>query len=428
MINGKKHLKCGLIGEKLSHSFSPQIHRELSDYSYSLFEMPESEVGNFLKNGDFHATNVTIPYKKTVMPFLDEISDEALRIGSVNTITRTKNGGLRGDNTDYYGFWHTVVESGITIKGKRVLILGTGGASLTAKTVSEDMGAESITFVSRAGEINYESLYDKCADTAVVINCTPVGMYPQNGISPICLDRLPLCEGVIDMIYNPTKTQLLLDAERLGIKHINGLPMLVAQAKKACELFLGESVEDGEIGRITSLIASETNNIILVGMPGCGKSIVGKILSDFTGRQVIDTDEMIRSTENRSSSEIIKSEGEEIFRKIEHIEVKNAGKMSGMIISTGGGVVTRGENYAPLHQNGKIVFIHRDISRLATHDRPLSKNLEEMYETRLPMYRAFCDVEVSNDSTPENCAMEILQKLNLPRKDIKNEIFDYKRP
>ena len=419
MINGKKHLKCGLIGEKLSHSFSPQIHRELSDYSYSLFEMPESEVGNFLKNGDFHATNVTIPYKKTVMPFLDEISDEAMRIGSVNTITRTPKGGLRGDNTDYYGFWHTVEESGIAIKGKKVLILGTGGASLTARTVSEDMGAESITFVSRAGEINYENVYDKCADTAVVINCTPVGMYPKNGVSPICLDRLPLCEGVIDMIYNPAKTQLLLDAERLGIKHINGLPMLVAQAKKACELFLGERVEDGEIGRITALIASETNNIILVGMPGCGKTTVGKILSEFTGRQVVDTDRMITSSANKHPSEIIRLAGEDAFRKIEHTLVEVAGKMSGMIISTGGGVVTREENYAPLHQNGKIVFIHRAIDRLATEDRPLSKNLEEMYEKRLPMYRTFCDVEVSNDSTPENCALEILEKLKLPRKDTK---------
>ena len=419
MINGKKHLKCGLIGEKLSHSFSPQIHRELSDYSYSLFEMPESEVGNFLKNGDFHATNVTIPYKKTVMPFLDEISDEAMRIGSVNTITRTKNGGLRGDNTDYYGFWHTVEESGIAIKGKKVLILGTGGASLTARTVSEDMGAESITFVSRAGEINYENVYDKCADTAVVINCTPVGMYPKNGVSPICLDRLPLCEGVIDMIYNPAKTQLLLDAERLGIKHINGLPMLVAQAKKACELFLGERVEDGEIGRITALIASETNNIILVGMPGCGKTTVGKILSKLTDRQVVDTDWMITSSANKPPSEIIRLAGEDAFRKIEHTLVEVAGKMSGMIISTGGGVVTREENYAPLHQNGKIVFIHRAIDRLATEDRPLSKNLEEMYEKRLPMYRTFCDFEVSNDSTPENCALEILEKLKLPRKDTK---------
>jgi len=411
MIYGKKDIKCGLIGEKLGHSFSPQIHRELADYSYSLFEMSESEVGDFLKNGDFDATNVTIPYKKTVMPFLDEISDEAKRIGSVNTVTRTASGGLRGDNTDYYGFWHTVEKSGIIIKGKKVLILGTGGASLTARTVSEDMGAESITFVSRSGEVNYDNVYLRCADTEVIINCTPVGMYPKNGMSPIILEKFKTCEGVIDMIYNPAKTKLLLDAERLGIRHINGLPMLVAQAKRACELFLGEAVDDGEIERITSLIAAQTGNIILVGMPGCGKTTVGKLLSEMTGREVIDTDEMIKATQGRSPSEIINTDGVEKFRQIEHTEVENAGKMSEKIISTGGGVVTREENYEPLHQNGRIVFIHRSIDKLATDDRPLSKNLEEMYKVRLPMYRAFCDIEVSNDSSPENCAKEILNKL-----------------
>lgn len=419
MINGKNHLKCGLIGERLSHSFSPQIHRELSDYSYSLLELSKSELPVFLRNGDFHAVNVTIPYKKAVIPCLDEISDEARRIGSVNTVTRTPNGGLRGDNTDYYGLLHTITESKIAVKGKRVLILGTGGASLTAKTVCEDMSAESITFVSRSGEVNYENVYEKCADAEVVINCTPVGMYPHNGISPVCLDRLPLCEGVIDIVYNPAKTQLLLDAERLGIKRAGGLSMLVAQAKRACELFLSEAIDDGEIKRITSLIEGETGNIVLIGMPGCGKTTVGKILAEITDRSVIDTDEMILSAAGRSPSEIIKADGEDKFREIEHCEVKNAGKMSGMIISTGGGVVTRKENYVPLRQNGRIVFIHRDIHLLATNDRPLSKNLEEMYNVRLPLYRSFCDVEVSNDSTPQKCAEEILRKLNLTRKDMK---------
>ena len=411
MIRNKKHLRCGLIGEKLSHSFSPQIHKELSDYSYSLFEMREDEVGAFLQSDVFDATNVTIPYKKTVMPFLDEISDEAQRIGSVNTITRLDGGGLRGDNTDYYGFWHTVEKSGIEIRGKKVLILGTGGASLTAKTVSADMGAESITFVSRSGEVNYKNVYQKCADAEVVINCTPVGMYPNNGIAPIDLSRLPACGGVIDMIYNPARTKLLLDAERLNIPHINGLPMLVAQAKRACELFLKEAVEDSEVERITRGIAAETSNIILVGMPGCGKTTIGKLLSEKTGRAVVDTDEMIAQSEGRSPSSILLAEGEDSFRKIESREVRGAGKLSERIISTGGGVVTREENYEPLHQNGVIVFIHRALDALATEDRPLSKSgkLPEMYEKRLPLYRRFCDLEVSNDSTPEECAEEILR-------------------
>lgn len=412
MINGKKHIKCGLIGEKLGHSFSPQIHKELADYSYTLFEMPEHEVGSFLRSNAFDSTNVTIPYKKTVMPFLDVISDEALRIGSVNTITRLSDGGLKGDNTDYYGFMYTVKKSGIEICNKNVLILGTGGASLTARTVSADMGAKKISFVSRAGEINYENVYQACADTDVIINCTPVGMYPKNGVSPIELDRFEHCKGVLDMIYNPAKTKLLLDAERLGIKHSNGLSMLVAQAKKACELFLGEKIDDSEIDRITAQIARQTGSIILVGMPGCGKTTIGKLLADMTGRTVIDTDVMITEVNNRTPSEIILADGEESFRKIEHIEVCNAGKLSETIISTGGGVVTREENYEPLHQNGTIFFIHRAIEKLATDDRPLSQKqkLEEMYKKRLPMYRRFCDFEVSNDNTPEECALQILQK------------------
>ncbi len=411
MIYGKKNMKCGLIGEKLSHSFSPTIHRELADYSYSLLEMPEHEVEDFLKRGDFDAINVTIPYKKTVMPHLDEISDEAKRIGSVNTITRTATGRLRGDNTDYYGFSHTVEKSGIVIKNKRVLILGTGGASLTAKAVSEDMGAKTVTFVSRTGEVNYGNVYEKCADAEVIINCTPVGMYPKNGVSPIVLDNFKSCEGVIDMIYNPARTRLLLDAERLGIRRTNGLSMLVAQAKRACELFLGEQIDDGEIERITSLIAAQTENIVLVGMPGCGKTTVGRLLSALTGREAVDTDEMIAISTGRHPSDILNSNGIEKFREIEHSEVENAGKSSGKIISTGGGVVTREENYNSLHQNGKIVFIHRALENLAIDDRPLSKNLAEMYETRLPMYRRFCDLEVSNDGCAEDCAKEIIDKL-----------------
>lgn len=411
MIKEKGNFKCGLIGEKLSHSFSPKIHGYLADYSYSLFEMPESRVGEFLKRGDFDAINVTIPYKKTVMPYLDEISGEAISIGSVNTITKNEDGKLKGDNTDYYGFWHTVEACGIVIKDKNVLILGTGGASLTAKAVSSDMGAKEITFVSRTGEVNYRNVYEKCVDSHIIINCTPVGMYPNNGIAPIQLERFVKCEGVIDMIYNPAKTKLLLDAESLGIKHINGLPMLVAQAKKACELFLKTKIDDCVIGEITQKMSSRMGNIILVGMPGCGKSTVAKILSEITGRKMLDTDSMISEAEQKMPSEILLTCGEDAFRKIEHREVCRAGKVSESIISTGGGVVTRQENYEPLRQNGKIVFINRAIEKLATDDRPLSKNLEALYKKRLPMYRSFADIEVENDVSPEECAERILSAL-----------------
>lgn len=410
MISGKKNIRCGLIGERLSHSFSPQIHRHLSDYSYELFEMSESEVGAFLKSDRFDSTNVTIPYKKTVMPFLDEISDEAVRIGSVNTITRTETGGLRGDNTDYFGFSYMIRKSGIEIKGKKVLILGTGGASLTARTVSADMGAESITYVSRSGEVNYENVYEKCADAEVVINCTPVGMYPKNLVSPVSLERLPRVEGVADMIYNPAKTKLLLDAERLNIKHINGLSMLVAQAKKACELFLGESIDDTEIDRITSLIENETMNIILVGMPGCGKSTISSLIAEATGRGLVDTDALIVEAEGRSIPVIFANDGEDFFRLCEHKAAEEAGKLSGKVIATGGGIVTRDENLDALRQNGKVFFIGRDLSLLSRDGRPLSQgaDLSEMYKKRLPMYLKFSDFTVDNNGSVSDCANEII--------------------
>ena len=409
MILGKKEIRCGLIGEKLSHSFSPQIHAHLCDYSYTLFEMQESEVGEFVRSNRYDATNVTIPYKKTVMPFLDEISDEAARIGSVNTIIRTESGALRGENTDYFGFSYLLEKSGIEISGKNVLILGTGGASLTARTVCYDLGALKITFVSREGEINYENVYDKCADTEVIINCTPVGMYPKNLVSPIELDRFRSLIGVADMIYNPAKTKLLLDAERLGINYINGLSMLVAQAKRASELFLGEKIDNSEIDRICSLIESETGNIILVGMPGCGKSTVAKALAEITGRELIDTDELIVKNEGRPIPEIFATDGEEYFRACESRVAADVGKMSGRIISTGGGIITQEVNLDSLRQNGTVFFIRRDLSELSRDGRPLSQgaDLETMYKKRHPLYLTFADFTVDNSTTVEECAEAI---------------------
>jgi len=409
MIFCKKEIRCGLIGEKLSHSFSPQIHSHLCDYSYTLFEMSENEVGEFVRSNKYDSTNVTIPYKKTVMPFLEEISDEAERIGSVNTIIRTESGALRGENTDYFGFSYLLERSGIEISGKKVLILGTGGASLTARAVCADMGAESIIFVSRNGKINYTNVYERCANTEVIINCTPVGMYPKNLVSPIELDRFPALVGVADMIYNPAKTKLLLDAERLGIKNINGLSMLVAQAKRACELFLGETIENSEIDRICSMIEAETGNIILVGMPGCGKSTIAKALAEATGRELIDTDELIVKNEERSIPEIFAAEGEEYFRECESRVAADVGKMSGKIISTGGGIVTRASNLDSLRQNGTIFFIHRELELLSRDGRPLSQgaNLEEMYQKRHPLYLTFADFTVDNCTTVDECAEAI---------------------
>ena len=400
--------KCGLLGEHLGHSFSPQIHRELADYSYELFEMPVESVPDFLSSDRFDAMNVTIPYKKTVMPYLAEISDEATRIGSVNTITRLKSGGLRGDNTDYFGFSYMIDKLGLVIEGKKVLVLGSGGASETARTVCGDRGAREVTVISRSGKNNYLNI-KKHADAEVIVNTTPVGMYPKNGAAAINLSNFPAIEGVLDMIYNPAKTQLLLDAEKLGIPHINGLCMLVAQAKRACEIFLDTKIDDAEIDRITSIIAAETGNIVLVGMPGCGKSTLGELLAEKLGRKLIDTDSMIAEKAGMTIPEIFAKYGESYFRALEHACVCEAGKQSGRIIATGGGVVTRAENYAPLHQNGKIFFINRKIEELPTDGRPISQstNLNELYRVRLPLYRKFCDKEVNNDRPTKETVCEI---------------------
>ena len=411
MIRGKKNIKCGLIGERLSHSFSPQIHSYLADYSYELFEMSEGEVELFLKSDRFDSTNVTIPYKKTVMPFLDEVSEEALRIGSVNTITKTSSGGLRGDNTDYFGFSYMLHKAGITVKNKNVLILGTGGSSMTARTLCEDMGAKKISIVSRTGEINYDNVYDICSDSEIIINTTPVGMYPNNLVSPIDLGRFKHLESVADIIYNPSKTKLLLDAERLGVKYTNGLSMLVAQAKRASELFLCESIDDGEIDKIVSLIENATLNIVLIGMPGCGKSTIASLLAEKTRRNFVDTDTLTEEFEGRSIPDIFARDGEEYFRSLETEAAKKAGKYSSHIIATGGGMVLREENYDPLKQNGVIFFIERNVSQLTRDGRPLSlsADLSEMYKNRLPLYQKFADHTVRNDGSVDDCVNEIIR-------------------
>ena len=410
MITNRKEQVCGLVGERLGHSFSPQIHACLCDYSYSLFEMPEGELEGFIKGDGYHSVNVTIPYKMAVMPCLDVISEAAQKIGSVNTVTHLPDGRLYGDNTDFYGFIHMIKSAGLDLSGKSVLILGTGGTSRTATAACEALGAKSIRLVSRKGDLTYGNAHTLCPETQIIINCTPVGMYPNNLVSPIDIQKFPALEGVADVIFNPAKTQLLLDAEGLGLKTANGLPMLVAQAKRACEIFTGEDIPDSEIDRITRIIAGQTTNIVLIGMPGCGKTTVGKILAERLGRELVDTDELVVELAGKSIPEIFAEQGEEGFRAIEHTAVCMAGKKSGVIIATGGGVVTRPENYAPLHQNGKIVFITRDISLLAKDGRPLSLSgdLRAMYEKRLPSYREFCDIEAAN-TTPHEMAEQIIK-------------------
>ncbi len=392
----------GLLGGRLAHSYSPEIHAAFGDYEYRLFEMPEEDVAPFLASDNFEAINVTIPYKKTVMPYLAEISEEAKKIGSVNTITRLPGGGLRGDNTDYYGFSHMLDVAGIGVSGKKCLILGSGGASMTAIAVVTDRGGTPVV-ISRSGENNYDNIV-RHADADVIINTTPVGMYPNNGESPVDLAMFPRLSGVVDMVYNPRRTALILQAQRLDIPDVSGLSMLVAQAKRAAELFFGRTMDDAIIDKAESEVRARKENIILIGMPGCGKSTAGKALAEMIGFDFTDTDEEVLRLSGRTPAQIIREDGEDAFRKIEHEAAMNLGRRSGCVIATGGGIVTRAENYDPLHQNGTIVYLTRPLADLATKDRPLTaaNGVEALYKSRHPLYTKWADAEA--ECTPDAAA------------------------
>lgn len=404
-------MKCGLLGRKLGHSYSPQIHGLLGDYSYDLFEKEPEELASFLKDGDFTGINVTIPYKKDVIPYLDVLSPAAQKIGSVNTIVRRADGSLFGHNSDYFGFVSLVKHSGIAVEGKKVLVLGSGGTSNMVVTALRDLGAAPVV-ISRSGENNYGNLHLH-SDASVIVNATPVGMYPNTGVSPIDLNRFPKLDGVLDVIYNPAKTQLLLDAESLGIPHENGLWMLVAQAKEASEYFTGKKLSDDMIARIHHKLSRQMKNIVLIGMPGCGKSTIGTLLAETLGRTFVDADAQIVQMAGKSIPEIFAQDGEDAFRQWESDALAHLGKQSGLVIATGGGCVTRQRNYPALHQNGSIVWLERDLSLLPTDGRPLSQSnrLEEMYAVRKPLYEAFADVRVANTGSPEDTVTEILSKL-----------------
>lgn len=382
----------GLLGGRLSHSWSPEIHACLGGYEYRLFERGEDEIAGFLRSDEFEAINVTIPYKKAVMPCLCEISPEARRIGSVNTITRTADG-LQGDNTDYFGFSYMLDSAGIEVHGKKCLVLGSGGASVTACTVIGDRGGEAVV-ISRSGENNYNNL-GRHIDADVIVNTTPVGMYPDCGIAPLSLAGFRRLSGVVDMIYNPRRTALLFEAERLGIPAAGGLTMLVAQAVKANSLFFGRADEPDKaiIADVTERMRLMKSNIILIGMPGSGKSTAGRALAERLERQFHDTDEEVTRLTGRTPADIIKADGEAAFREAEHEAVRGVGKLSGCVIATGGGVVTYEKNRDPLRQNGIIVFLERSLEKLSISGRPLSaaSSVDELYRRRLPLYLSWAD-------------------------------------
>lgn len=402
-------MKCGLLGRKLGHSYSPQIHACLGDYSYAIFEREPEDVEAFLLQGDFSAINVTIPYKKAVMPYC-KLTETAKYMGSVNTIIRQKDGTLLGHNTDYFGFTSMVQRSGLNPGGKKCLVLGSGGASVTAVAVLKEMGAD-VVVISRSGENNYQNLHLH-QDAAIICNTTPVGMYPNTGVSPVDLRLFPRLEGVLDMIYNPTRTQLLLDADDLGLTSSNGLWMLVAQAKEAAEWFLGKKLPDSIIEEVYIKMRLQMENLILVGMPGCGKSTIGKQIADTLEKTFVDADAELENIYGCRIPEIFAQEGESGFREKETAVLEQLGKRSGMVIATGGGCVTRKQNYPSLHQNGRIFWLKRDLRQLPTDGRPLSQanSLDAMYQIRKPMYEAFCDVQVDNNRTAEETVKEILKK------------------
>lgn len=403
---------CGLLGKALGHSFSPRIHRELADYEYRLLPMPEEDLAPFLRTRDFLGLNVTIPYKQTVIPLLDGLSPEAARIGAVNTIVRRADGALWGYNTDYDGFLYQVDCSGLSLAGKKVLVLGTGGASRPVRCACEDRGAAQVVSISRSGPDNYENL-SRHTDADILVNTTPVGMYPHNGAAPLHLCHFPQLEGVLDLIYNPARTALVLQALDRGLPALGGLPMLVAQAKRAAELFTGRDLPHTETARITGAMARETENLVLIGMPGSGKSTIAAALAATTGRQVLDTDAMVEKQAGKPIPQIFSEAGEAAFRALESACVREAGAKSGCIIATGGGVVTQPENQNPLRQNGRLIFLERPLEQLPTHGRPLSQAhpLAELYAAREPLYRAWADLTLANDAAPGSVAARLLEAL-----------------
>lgn len=405
----------GLIGKKLSHSFSVPIHNMLGNNDYTLNELAPEELEEFIKGKQFKGINVTIPYKTDVIPWLDEISDKAKRIGSVNTIVN-KNGRLCGDNTDYFGFSYMAKNAGISFKDKKVIIFGTGGTSLTARTVAADEGAKELIIVGRSSKNNYDNLYLHY-DADIIVNTTPVGMYPHVEASITDLNNFKRLSGVIDVIYNPLRTDLLLQAEEKNIPCTNGLPMLVAQAKPAHELFLDTKVEDRLIEYITKAFEAQNRNIVLIGMPGCGKTTLGNALANTLSRDMIDTDQMIIDNEGFPIPQIFEKYGEKYFRDCESRCVKQASAENSKIIATGGGAILREENRKALRRNSVVIWLKRDIDTLSTDGRPLSKDinaLKEMQATRYPIYEITSDavVEITSDITENiNKILEIVKGL-----------------
>lgn len=405
-------MKYGLIGEKLSHSFSKPIHESIADYDYEIMEIKRDELDSFMKEKSFCGINVTIPYKAAVIPYLDYVSQDAMKIGAVNTVVN-RQGKLYGYNTDFGGMKALIENEGFDFKNAKILILGSGGTSKTARAVSEALGASNIITVSRSGEVNYDNALLLHGDCDYIINTTPCGMYPNNdtyAIDPRDFNKL---KGVVDVVYNPLETPIVRLAKEKGVKGVTGLYMLVAQAVLACEIFTEKKLEVKKItGEVFSKIKKEKQNIVLIGMPGCGKSTIGKALSELTSRKIIDTDDIIKEKYGEIS-DIFSNYSEDFFRDKESEAVKEVSKNSGYIIATGGGAILRKENIDLLRQNGVIFFLNRPIEDIIpTADRPLSSDyaaLKKRFDERYDKYISAMDYEIFVDGDPENAAEKIME-------------------
>ncbi len=402
-------MKYGLIGEKLGHSFSKEIHGLLCDYTYELCEIAPENLDAFMTEKSFCAINVTIPYKEKVIPYLESVDDAARGIGAVNTVVN-RGGKLYGYNTDFYGMKSLIEKNEIDVSGKKVLILGSGGTSKTATAVCRSLGAEKIIRVSRTatdGSVSYEEAYEKHSDAQIIINTTPVGMYPNSDGCPIDISKFESLCGVLDAVYNPLRTKLVRQAQKRGIKSAGGLYMLVAQALRACEIFTDTTLPGGTLDKVYSQILSGKENIILCGMPGAGKTTIGKLLAEKLTREFTDTDDLIRERCGCEIPEIFREHGEEYFRDVETQVIVELSKENGKVIALGGGAVLREENADALRQNGRIIFLDAELATLLeTSDRPLSntrEKLEALYNTRYGIYCERCDIRVEiNRDAKEN--------------------------
>lgn len=391
-------MSYGLLGKTLQHSFSPQIHQKIGDYSYQLFEVAPDDLPRFFEASHWQGINVTIPYKEAVMDFCDTIDDKARRIGCVNTIVRQKDGTLFGTNTDYDGFLFSLHHAGINVENKKCLILGNGATSKTIRTVLTDEGAREILNIARHDGIPYDDIHLH-HDAEIIINATPVGMYPDTPKALIQLEGFHKLEAVFDVIYNPHFSQLLLDAQKKGAIVCDGLPMLVAQAVVAANYFVGVSDIGETILPILSDMRYQTENIVLIGMPGVGKSSVGRTIARKMKRPFVDIDTVIKKAHGDIPT-FIEKNGIEAFRTLESRYIAEYGKEHGQIIATGGGAILKQKNKAPLQQNGRLYWLERPLKQLATKGRPLSQGgydtLRKLNRERRPLYQDFADRHISH--------------------------------